>query len=29
MEWLKDEKGNRCSVEFFGSRECAKKHSIA
>ena len=24
MEWLTDKNGNRCSVEYFGSREAAQ-----
>lgn len=23
--WLKDKNGNKCSVEYFGSREAAQK----
>jgi hypothetical protein len=25
MEWLRDDKGNKCSVEYFGSKEAAQK----
>lgn len=25
MTWIKDENGNRCSVEYWGSEEAARK----